>query len=396
MNIQLADERFIVKLATFILILFCIHYIPLETRNGIGVVKLGAMAVCLALFLIRIPQVTKALVIGLVYFFYMALTASFHPETFRASTILFRAAFIFTFVAFYSFVHVERCFTIDSFLDVITKLIYAYVIVLLLQQVAILVGMRIFPLINLCQFLDRGLGGNSLTYEPSTFGRMMGVLYYAYLKCNEYKTGEKLSLKEIFSERHKWVTIGVLYSILTMGSGTAFIVLAVVSLYFLKGWNMLLAIPIFVSVYFILDFMEVSQFERARLVMQATASQDGDMVMEADGSAATRIKPMLNTLTHLNLSEKESWFGAGIDSTKGISIYSDKIMIGEINDYGLVAYFLGLILVFSCSIRFFSIPTIMFFAGIGGGTGNIAYGWGILMVFLCVRYFHDQYKNMGE
>ena len=41
---------------------------------------------------------------------------------------------------------------------------------------------------------------------------------------------------------------------------------------------------------------------------------------------------------------------------------------------------------------FMSLPTIMFFVGVGGIVGNIAYGWGILMIFTVVRYFQIKYK----
>jgi hypothetical protein len=179
-----------------------------------------------------------------------------------------------------------------------------------------------------------------------------------------------------------------------MGSGTAFISLALVSLYFLKGWHMLLSLPIFIGVFMIMDYMELEQFKRASSAAEATMTLNRRKVEQADGSAATRIKPMLNTLT-IDLSKEESWFGAGIDSAKKLNIYSDKLMIGEINDYGFIAYLLGLLFVFSCAIRFFSIPTIMYFAGVGGGTSNIAYGWGILMVFTCVNYFYREYKGHG-
>jgi hypothetical protein len=41
---------------------------------------------------------------------------------------------------------------------------------------------------------------------------------------------------------------------------------------------------------------------------------------------------------------------------------------------------------------FMSLPTIMFFVGVGGGVGNIAYCWGILMIFTTIRYFYTKYK----
>lgn len=115
---------------------------------------------------------------------------------------------------------------------------------------------------------------------------------------------------------------------------------------------------------------------------------DAEEIKRIDGGAASRINPMINTLTKLDLSDMDTWFGHGIDYGHRIGrTLSSQSVAGEIGDYGLIVYLLGLLLVFSCSIKLISIPTIMYFTGIGGGTANIPYLWGILMVFLCVRFF---------
>ena len=75
------------------------------------------------------------------------------------------------------------------------------------------------------------------------------------------------------------------------------------------------------------------------------------------------------------------------DILKGVIAVLFAKIIGEIDDYGLIAYALSLSLVFLCAIDFFSLATIMFFLGIGGGTGNIAYGWGLLMLFVEMSIF---------
>lgn len=115
---------------------------------------------------------------------------------------------------------------------------------------------------------------------------------------------------------------------------------------------------------------------------------DTEEIKRTDTSAAYRINPMINTLTKLDLSDMDTWFGHGIDYNNKIGNgLSSQSTAGEIGDYGLIVYLLGLLLVFSCSIKLISIPAIMYFTGIGGGTANIPYLWGILMVFLCVRFF---------
>jgi hypothetical protein len=299
------EKPFIVQFAIFFLILFCVHYIPIESRNGVGSVKIAMMVLCFYVLFTKVFMVSKALIIGTIYFLFMLSTATFHPSSFRWSTILFRGMFIYSFVTFYHLVYVARCFTIESFLSILKNLIFAYTVCLILQQLCMVVGLRFLPLLNLSYSLDRGLWGNSLTYEPSTFGRLMSVFYYAYLKCYEYKTGKALNLHDCFNE-HSKVTYAYLYCVFTMGSGTAFISLGIVSLYFLRGWHMFLSLPLLLGVFSLMNYMEIEQFKRASSVAEATMSLDSRKVEETDGSAATRIKPILNTFT-IDLSKRESW-----------------------------------------------------------------------------------------
>lgn len=387
LNIEKIQSYFTLRnFATFILVLFCVHYIPLETRASVSMIKTAASFLCCFVFIIHVPHVTKALVLAIIYFLTILCSAIFHMETFRASTLLYLCSFLITFITMYNLVYVKKVFTLDYFTIIIKRLIYTLAIVLIIQQCFIIVGIRTFPLINLTQFLDRGFGANSLTMEPSVCARMMGVLLYAYMECISFRERSKFQFRQLFEQEHKWVTIAFFWSMLTMGSGTAFIVLGVLSLYFINWRNVLIIVPILAGLVYIGSSMGIKQFDRAYNTTQATLTMDKEQVAETDGSAYMRIAPMLNTINNLDLTKKEHWFGYGIDTGNA---NKNERMIAEITDYGFLAYICGLILVFSCSIRFFSIPTIMFFIGIGGGTTNIAYLWGILIVFMCIRYFHN-------
>lgn len=371
--------------ATILLVLFLTQIVFVEGYT-ISYVKVGVMALCpVLMFFYRIP-ITRAMVLCTVYYVYIVLTASFHPDTFRASTLIYLLLFLLMYVLFYSLVH-TGAFSLQYFIRGVKYLIFAYCICLILQQICFLIGIRFFPLINLNRQFFLGINKlPSLAIEPSHSARILGVLFYAYLKCNEFCAGTKLSILSVFSPEHRWVTIAFLWSMLTMGSGTAFICMGVLSLYFMKGFQFLYAIPIFVSIYFILNFFEVQQFQRAVVTAQATMTGDAHEIAKADGSALVRIKPLLNTLS-LDLSDPASWFGKGCDASLSNGLYGDNRYLSEIGDYGLIAYILGLILVFSCSIKPLSLGTLMLFMGIGGGTGNIYYGWGILMIFTCIHYF---------
>ena len=372
-----------------------IQYIPLESRAGVSPIKIGMMAI-MPLILLTHFKLSKAIGIIFIYFSFILLTAYIiHYETFRASTIIYMLMFLITFATFYNLVWLEEVFSMDDFLAFIKAFIYVLVIFFLLQQIAQILGIRNLPIINLVYSMEhRGvLSGYSISYEPSTFARTMGVLYYAYLKCHEYKQGHTVTIQQIFNPEHRLVTLSFAWCMFTMGSGTAFICLGILSLYFMKGAYFVLAIPIFVSVFFLLSYFEVQQFKRATSVAEATMTMDANEVRETDGSAATRITPMLNTINELDLESAESWIGHGVDYGIKMAKKKTKGKISIIDDFGLIAYILSLILVFSCSIDFFSIATIMFFLGVGGGVGNIAYLWGLLMIFTCIKYFNKKKKQ---
>jgi len=372
--------------ATFLIVIMLIQYIPVESRSGVSMVKVSVMMVT-PFVLIPYFRVTKAAVCVFCYFLYIFGTSFLlHPHNFRASTVIYLLMFLLTYVSFYNFVWVQKVFKLDKFIQFLKNFIFFAAALLVLQQCFILVGIPRFPLINLADVLDRGIGANSLFDEPSHFARIISVLYYAYLKCNEYESCAKISLKEAFGKRHRWVTVAFLWSALSMGSGTAFICLGILSLYFMKGFQFIWAIPIFAVLFVAMSFLEIKQMERAVNVVRA-GIENTESIETVDGSAAVRIKPILNTF-HMDLSNPNTWIGRGCDTNVSQDLYSEYKYVGEINDYGLIAYILGLILVFSCAINFRSLATIMFFVGVGGGTANISYQWGILMVFTCVKYFY--------
>lgn len=375
------------NIATAILVIMNIQLVFIEGYT-ISPLKVGMMALMPFIFLLRVPYISKAFLLGSLYLINIIMTASFHAETFRFSTIGYLGMFVITFFTFYNYIY-SGVFSLEYFIKLIKAMIIAYSVCLICQQVLILAGIRFMPLVNLNnQFFLSIDKLPSLSLEPSHTARILGVLYYAYLKCNEYKQGATINIKQIFEKEHRWITLAFLWPMLTMGSGTAFICLGILSLYFMKGAYLLLAIPVFIGVYFTLSFFEVQQFKRASSVVEATLTGNTQTVMETDGSAASRIMPMLNTINAIDLNDFDTWFGLGVDYNLHEKKNGGKDLIGEINDYGLIAYILGLILVFSCAIKFRSLATIMYFLGVGGGTGNIAYAWGSLMIFACIRYFH--------
>ena len=95
--------------------LFCIRYIPLETRAGVSMIKTGVSFICLFFLIIRPPFVSKALILSITYFITVLTCVSFHNETFRWSTMLYLLSFIIVYIFVYF------CFSLLLFRCKVTK-----------------------------------------------------------------------------------------------------------------------------------------------------------------------------------------------------------------------------------------------------------------------------------
>jgi len=254
-----------------------------------------------------------------------------------------------------------------------------------------LIGFRTFPIINLTYSLDRRIWGNSLAIEPSHAARILTVAFLSLLRMYEIKWGsEAVSISKLFYNS-KWIVIGFLWSMMTMGSGTAFIGLGILSLYFIKRQYILTIIPLIIIFYFTIPYIDYEPLQRGRRAVDATLTWDQNTIRETDGSAAARVLPLVNTIKKLDLIDLGTWLGGGIDQNKSIKHLSDDKIITSIQDYGLLSYIISLIFIFSCCIRkFISLETLIFFLLLGAGLSNVAYIWGILMIFSVCRYFKEQ------
>jgi glucan phosphoethanolaminetransferase (alkaline phosphatase superfamily) len=123
---------------------------------------------------------------------------------------------------------------------------------------------------------------------------------------------------------------------------------------------------------------------------------DTEIMRKSEGSGAVRIMPLVNTFTKMDFTDKEVWFGKGTSESTiehwQKNLMTDKLPI--INQYGLIAYILSFIFVFACCIRrFVSLETLFFLILLGLSISNIAYIWGILMVFTVLKYIHKYHEN---
>lgn len=353
-----------------------------------GIDKLAALGLTVFGFFFLYFKVSKPFILGSLILLIQYFSAIFYPESFRISTFLYSAALIFSFISVYTLVYDWHIFTNQEFRRLIVGLMTAFFIVCIIQQIFILIGVKVFPWINLIKYLDRSLGCNSLSYEPSSFARFMFVYYYAYIKCVEYDRGYPLSIKELFSSEYYKITSMFLWMMLTMGSGTAFVCLALLSLNFLNRSNWYYIVPVILCIFFvILPMFQFEHANRAANIMTAMTTFDQGQVEAADGSAASRISPLLNSF-NADFSKKETWFGYGTDYAVRHQLFIKQT--GTLfDDYGFLWYLATLALSLSTAYGYSWITIIYLFAGVAGGAnGNINYAWGLMTIMSCVRYFY--------
>lgn len=389
---QIVSLRF---LATLFVVVMCVFFLPLE-RNAISPIKVGLMGLSVFIFIFKVPYVSKALIWGMLYWSISLLNASFQ-EYMRFSTIGYMGLFIISYITFYNLIY-SGAFTFSYFVKLLRSLIMAYGIILILQQIALLLGIHSLPPINLVNQHFLSLTKlPSLSMEPSHSARILTVLMLSYLRCIELaNSGVKPSIMTLFKIEHRWVTILFLWTMLTMGSGTAFIGLGLLSMYFIQWKTAIYIILLLIGFLFLGHFFEIHQMDRAMRVTKTAITGNTKEIQAEDGSAATRIIPIINTIK-IDLTKKESWLGNGTSSYEKASTgwmrTTDKIPVVE--QYGLLVFILSLILVYVCAIdNMFSIETLIFLILLGMSLTNIYYVWGAMMIFTVIKYF-QKLSNKG-
>lgn len=377
------------------IILFNTYYLPIDGRGGMGPIRYAMMGLAVAMLPFCF-KISKAVIFGFIYLATQYLAAIFHPESIRWTTLFYSAELILTYISLYHLIYVEKVFSIEQFIKIIRWLMIIYFVVFITQQLFMLIGIRVFPLINMTYDVQRGFGCYSLSMEPSTFARTMLVCYYAYIKCHEYKRGSgPFSLRELFSKEHRFITIIFLWMMCTMGSGTAFVCLIGLTAYFVRWNNWYYIVPILLLMYFIvLPAIHVEQLDRATRITTSMTTLDQSQVEEADGSGASRISPLLNSL-NADFTKKETWFGYGVDYGRRNNTFVKQT--GTLfDDYGVLFFIASVAMNLACGYRFKSLAFLFCLMGVGGGTGtNIHYAYGLMILMTCVRYFYENRFNLS-
>lgn len=393
-SLQLLPKYFTNRnLATFILLIMMTQFVYFE-GSSVSLFKVGIMALMPLIYIVKVPYISKSFFWGIIYIFSVCIVAFLHSYI-RISTIGFLALYVFTAIVFYNLIYSDA-FTLEYFIKLLKCIIFAYTICLIAQQLFILIGIKFMPIINLNNQYFLSIDKlPSLSIEPSHTARILMAAMFGYLKCNEFQQGKSIKFRQLFSNEHKWVTIGFLWTMLTMGSGTAFIGIGILSLYFVNRRTAFYVIPLIAVLFTISIQLESKQLNRAISLGKATLTGDVQLIKEADGSGASRIVPIINTFTDLDLTNVETWVGVGTTTIEHNTTgwKRDDVKMGAIEQYGLLTYIISLLFIFNCFIRkILSIETLVFIILLGCSLSNVYYVWGILMLFCVIKYFEGKYK----
>jgi hypothetical protein len=235
------------------------------------------------------------------------------PQSMRWSTVLYSFMFSLTFIAYQELLN-QSYFTPKKYLKILKYLILAYFIVLLIQQFCVLTGLPIFNLSNYDPSNRWKL--NSLASEPSHSARIVALLMYCYVTIKKLVTNRKYSFKLEY-KKDKWIWISFIWTMATMGSGTAFLFLALVLLMFVRFKNLISVFILAGGIFLLYNFFEIGGFERVYKTVVASSTLDKNLIIETDHSASTRIVPFIILFEMGSLNSLNGWFGHGVDYVSG-------------------------------------------------------------------------------
>lgn len=298
----------------FILILLLITLsvspaFALSSEDDRNYLLIGCMGLGFVFFLFShsyTPKIDNRLIMMICLMF--IFQTLFHIEVVRFSSIFFTCMYVLYFMLANRLFHRGRP-SLEKFRQVIKVLIYAYFLVLLIQQVCVLTGLPIFNGYHIS--VSERWKLNALSAEPSHTSRFVGILMYVFLSLTDDMVGRRLTIFESFKNyRNVWLPF--LWIMLTTVSGTAILVLLLIfSRFFSKRiiWMCVIFLLLIVGV---VAKSEIAALSRFAKFSAAAVTLSADAMIAADHSASVRIVPMLLCLSKIDLLTIEGWVGKGM------------------------------------------------------------------------------------
>ena len=381
----------------FYMVLMSVQIIALEGMS-ISPLKAGAMAISFPILFYMLARTRRdmaVLFLAIVYLTVLTCCSIMSSAVVSWDRIIYRALFLSTFICHYYIVYSEK--TDISFVrKLFAFIVCAYGASFILQCFFFVIGIREMPLMNLSGAMTMGGGikANCLAIEPSHAGRILAFVYWGYIVLTEIVNGSEMTIIEHY-KKNPYVTVSFWLTMLFMGSSTAILGAAIVGIHFFKKRLEIYLFAVIACIVFMNIDFHIETLDRLKKVVEAFMSDDTvDTLKHTESSGGARIAPIVNTLTHLDVTSLETWIGRGSDNVRTHAAMWTTQRIGDINDFGLVTYICSLIFVFKCCIRrFFCIETLLFTILLGFAIGSLYTCWCGMMVFTAIRHYDYLYKK---
>lgn len=273
---------------------------------------IGAMTIS-PIFLLRYPIIISKVDLPLLCICFMIIIfpLGFHPGTMRWSTLLYSCMFCLYFMS-YVRVLIFSDFDLFNFIQLLRGIVFAFCIVLVIQQFCVLTGLPIFNVSNYNPLEPWKL--NSLMAEPSHTARILSLLVFIYIMTYKQITGIANLKKIILND--KYFFFAYIYCTLTMGSGTAILLFIILLIGFIPS-KKILSISIyllFLSPVIYFANQEIKSINRTSKFVVALLNFDEKELIREDLSAAIRIVPTIHGAKSVSIFSMDDLFGHGVDA----------------------------------------------------------------------------------
>lgn len=319
-----------------------------------------------------------------------------HTGSTRWSTVIYTCMFCVSFIAYKQLLRYS-CFTALNYLKLLKYLIFAYFIVLVIQQIGVLTGL---PILNARFYIqEEPWKLNALGAEPSWSGRIIGLLMYCYITMRSLLLGRKYNLRNDF-RFDKWLWFAFLYSMVTLGSVTALLFIVIILIQFIRFRNLAPFIAIIVLCLFLIDSFESNSLNRSIKTVSATITLNEKAIVEADHSASFRIVPIIVLAKKVKITTLDDWFGYGVDyistsidlKVPGVENLSSGGFLAIFIEYGFISFFLFLVFSLYSTFNKKDIigSLILWFLLIFVYGLNVQIPWLAMMLLYTNKYFQNK------
>lgn len=317
-DILISSNKKGLKIFTILaLVLLCINPTCFEGENCMNLLLIAFLCLSPAVLLIKgtrvfIPYIDLPLLIVILLVIFLPLI--FFPETIRWTTQLFTAANCFFLMMYARLLRISDL-SEDGFIRTMKWIVYAFWMLLIVQQLCVLLIDDYVFLGSLIYDVDDPYKLNSWVAESSHLTVVLTIIMIIYALTISSLQPEKSFWKE--ARTNKWIWLCYAYCIFTTHNSSALIAWIFPLLPFIKRNNFYWYIGVACVAFVILFCSPLKNswyVERTSDMLVALPTLDDQKIIDADPSGAARIVPSIWGLKSLDPGDIRFYIGHGVDN----------------------------------------------------------------------------------